>query len=384
MKIAVVSDYFYPLLGGITENVYNFTKYAIKQGHNVKLITPEPFGYSKDQTAKIDAEYFNKDVVIRLGKHLPIFSNGSLSNLGITLNIDKKLKRLFDKEKFDVVHVHSPLAGFLPMMAIKYSNTLTVGTIHTYFKGNFFFDYFIKHIQKYYDALDGCIAVSESSAMLIKEKLDRTPIVIPNGIDVNLFGATDERIPLFPNDKINVFFIGRADVRNGIDVLIKAFLIAIKKNPKMRLIIAGDGPYMAYYKDMVPADHKKDVFFVGRINKERPVYYNTADIHVFPAEIAAHSITVLEGLAAGKPIITTDIKSFRDVITEGKEGFLVPYGDYEKLSQRILNLADNQDLRKQMGTASRKRSFAFSWEKVTSKIIDFYKDCNSKALKRSI
>ena len=384
MKIAVVSDYFYPLLGGITENVYNFTKYAIKKGHDVRLITPEPYNYTKERTTQHDLEYFEKGVVIRLGKHLPIFSNGSLSNFGVTLGADKKLKALFEKERFDVVHIHSPLAGFIPMMAIKYSNTLTVGTIHTYFKDNFFFNFFSDYILKYYDAMDGCIAVSQSSAMLIQEKLNRVPTVIPNGIDLDLFGGTKKKIPEFSDDKVNIFFIGRADVRNGIDVLIKAFLKAIKHNPKMRLIIAGDGPYMSYYKDMVPQEHKKDVFFVGRLNKERPLYYNTADIHVFPAEIAAHSITVLEGLAAGKPIITTDIKSFRDVITEGKEGFLVPYGDHDKLSQRILELTNNKELRHKMEIASRNRALEFSWDNVTSKIIDFYKDCNRKALERSI
>jgi phosphatidyl-myo-inositol alpha-mannosyltransferase len=108
MKIAVVSDYFYPVLGGITENVYNFTKYAIKQGHDVKLITPQPYNYTKEETKKIDLEYFDEGVVIRLAKHIPIFSNGSLSRPGITLGIDKKLKALFEKENFDVIHVHSP------------------------------------------------------------------------------------------------------------------------------------------------------------------------------------------------------------------------------------------------------------------------------------
>ncbi len=384
MKIAVVSDYFYPLLGGITENVYNFTKYAIKQGHDVRIITPEPYNFTKEQIKHHDLNYFDKGIVIRFGKHLPIFSNGSLSTLGITLNINTKLKELFNKERFDVVHIHSPLAGFFPMMAIKYSNTLTIGTIHTYFKSNFFFDCFKKYILKYYDALDGCIAVSQSSSMLIQEKLNRTPFVIPNGIDVNIFGNTKNKITEFCDDKINIFFIGRGDVRNGIDVLIKAFIRSVKINPKMRLIIAGDGPYMPLYKDQVPQEHKKDVFFVGKINKERPAYYNTADIHVFPAQIAAHSITVLEGLAAGKPIITTDIKSFSDVIKEGREGFLIPYGDHEKMSLKILELANDKELRLRMAGASRNRSLDFSWENITTKIIDFYKDCNRKALERSI
>ncbi len=384
MKIAVVSDYFYPLLGGITEHVYNFTKYALKQGHDVKLITPQPYNYNRKETDKIDENFLGKNVVMRLGRHLPTFSNGSLSSPGITLSIDKKLKKLFKEENFDVIHVHSPLAGFLPMMATKYSNTLTIGTIHTYFKSNMFFDIFKKYITRYYDALDGCITVSDLSATLIENKINRVPIVIPNGIDVNFFGRTDKKIPTFDDDKINIFFIGRADVRNGIDVLIKAFIIAIKDYPNLRLIIAGDGPYMAYYKSMVPSEYKNDVVFVGKINEDRPVYYNTADIHVFPVEIATHSITVLEGLAAGKPVITTDLESIKNIMTDGKEGFLIKYGDFNLLSTRILELAKNKNLREQMGAAARKRAIDFSWETVTAKIINFYKDCNRKALERSI
>ena len=373
MKICVVSDYFYPILGGITENVYNFTKYSRLAGHDTRLLTPYPVGYSKDQIEKLDQELL-PNAVMRFGRHLPIFSNGSLSQLGITFGVHKKLTDLFEKEKFDVVHVHSPLAGFIPMMAIKYSNTLTVGTIHTFFTYNVWFERFKKYILNYYDGLDACIAVSESSKELIQRQLNRTPTVVPNGIDIDYFGACTDKIEKFDDGKINVFFIGRAEVRNGIDVLINAFLKAIKEFKGMRLIIAGDGPYLNYYKKMVPSEHSEDIIFVGKINKERPAYYNTAHIHVFPAEIAAHSITVLEGLAAGKPIITTDIKSFREEIPEGREGFLVPYGDYDLMSKRILELARDKDLITRMGQASRKRSLDFAWDKVTDKIIDFYKE----------
>jgi phosphatidylinositol alpha-mannosyltransferase len=373
MKICVVSDYFYPALGGITEHVYNFTKYGIKAGHDIKLLTPYPVNMDRQHVRDLD-EQLLPGAVVRFGKHLPVFSNGSLSYMGITFGINRKLKDFFKKEKFDVIHVHSPLAGFIPMMAIKYSDTLTIGTIHTYFKHNFWFEIFKKNIVKYYDALDGCIAVSDSSKELIEKEMHRSPAVIPNGVDINIFGGTKEKIKRFDDSKVNVFFIGRADVRNGIDILITAFLKAIKDFKNMRLIIAGDGPYLNLYKEMVPCEHLNDVHFVGKINKERPVYYNTADIHVFGAEIAAHSITILEGLAAGKPIITTDIKSFRDVITEGKEGFLVPYGDADKMADRLLQLANNKGLREQMSLASRQKSIQYSWENVTKRIINFYHD----------
>jgi len=379
MKIGVVSDYFYPAIGGISEHVYNFAKYATKQGHDVRVITPSPVNYSKRELKAIDDSMLPGQV-IRLGHHLPVFSNHSLSRIGIALSIDKKLTDVFETEKFDVVHTHSPLAGYIPLLTVKYSNTLTVGTMHTYFKDNYWFKKYKKYLVQYYDALDGCISVSESSKNLIQEYLGRTPTVITNGIDVNLFGNTKEKISQFDDGKINVFFVGRAEPRNGIDVLIKSFLKAVRKNGDMRLIIAGDGPFLQYYKDMVPTVHKNDIHFVGQIYEERPAYYNTADIHVFPAEIATFSITVLEGLAAGKPVITTDMKSFKEIMDHGKEGFLVKYGDSDTMAERILALAADKELRKTMGIAARKRAMQYSWEAITSKIIDFYRDCHKKAL----
>lgn len=381
MKIGVISDYFYPAIGGISEHVYNFSKYAQKMGHDVKLITPAPINYSKRELKRID-EAMLPGQVIRLGHHLPVFSNASLSRIGIAWSIDKKLKELFDSEKFDVIHTHSPLAGYIPMLSVKYSNTLTIGTMHTYFKDNYWFKKFKKYIVRYYDSLDGCISVSDSSRDLINQYLNRTPTVINNGIDVNLFGNTNEKIERFNDGKINVFFVGRAETRNGIDVLIKAFVRAIKAFKNMRLIIAGDGPFLQYYKDMVPAENKDDIHFVGRIYKERPAYYNTADIHVFPAEIATFSITVLEGMAAGKPVITTDMKSFKEILEDGKEGFLVKYGDSDAMAKTILDLANNKELRESVGLAARKRSMNYSWEKVTERVINFYKDCHKKALSK--
>jgi len=377
MKIGVISDYFYPAIGGITEHVYNFTKYATKMGHDVKLITPAPLNYSKKDLQEIDQRLLNGNV-IRFGVHLPVFSNGSLSRIGVAFNIDKKLKHLFETEKFDVVHTHSPLAGYIPLLAIKYRNTLTVGTMHTYFKSSFWFNTFKGVLARYYDAMDGCISVSNSSRDLIKEYLNRTPVVIPNGIDTNIFGNTDKKINAFMDDKVNVFFIGRAETRNGIDVLIKAFARAQREFSKLRLIIAGDGPYLDLYKQLAASENCKDVHFVGRIYEERPVYYNTADIHVFPAEIATFSITVLEGLAAGKPVITTDMKSFKEIMTDGKEGFLVKYGDHEKMAQRILELAKNKDLRERMGRDARQQALNYSWEIITKRVIDFYGECKKK------
>jgi phosphatidyl-myo-inositol alpha-mannosyltransferase len=379
MKIGVVSDYFYPCLGGITEHVYNFCKYAKKAGHDVKLITPHPVNYSKQKIKELD-ESLLPETVIRLGYHLPIFSNGSLSRIGLSFNIKKKLKNIFEVEKFDVLHVHSPLAGFIPMLSVKYSNTLTVGTIHTYFKSNFWFEKFKKSLIRYYDNLDGCISVSESSRELIEQYLGRTPTVIQNGIDVNAFGATEQKIQKFNDGKINIFFIGRAEIRNGIDVLIKAFLKALHSYKNMRLIISGDGPYLSYFESLVPPENKLDIIFTGKVIKERPKYYNTCDVHVFPAEIATFSITVLEGLASGKPVISTDMKSFHEIMTNNKEGFLVKYGDVDTMSQKILELANSKELREKMGKAARARAMEFSWESITDKIIKFYKDCHKKAL----
>jgi len=179
-------------VGGISEHVFNFVKYALAAGHDVKIITPTPWNISKKRIKHLDAASFG-DRIIRFGRHLPVFSNASLSRVGIALNTGKKLKKLFADEN-STSFIFIPRSRFYPMIANNCSDTLTVGTIHTYFKSNFWFNTLKKSILKYYDALDGCIAVSESCRELIEKMLDRTPWWFPT-VSTSMFLGIQRKNP---------------------------------------------------------------------------------------------------------------------------------------------------------------------------------------------
>ena len=76
------------------------------------------------------------------------------------------------------------------------------------------------------------------------------------------------------------------------------------------------------------------------------------------------------------------MKSFKEIMSDGKEGFLVKYGDSDNMAKRILELASDKTLREKMGKAARQRSLNYSWEVITTKIIDFYRECHRNALSK--
>lgn len=372
MNICIISDYFYPKIGGITENVYNTTKELIKRGHNVKLITPSPIFTSKKEINRLDKELLGNNV-IRMGIAIPVFVNGSIAQLGVTCRFKQKLHKLIEENNFDIIHIHSPLFSYYGLSTIKNSKRIPiVGTFHTYFKKSFLFDTFDKLLKNYFNAIKGKIPVSTSANEILKKYFGQEGMVINNGIDLDYYN-TKETIKKFNDDTINIFFIGRAEPRNGIDILIKAFEIAKKRYKKMRLIIAGND--MKTYKNLASKTNvSNDIFFVGPLRKEKPAYYNTADIHVFPVEVAALSITILEGMASSKPIITTDMQGMREIFGSNKTGIFTKFGDYKQIAKELVRLAKDKTLRDEYGKNARKRAEEFSWVHIMDKIENYYKE----------
>jgi len=217
MKIAVVTEYYYPSIGGITEHVHHFCTEVQKLGHHPIIITSDA---GKD--ACVDSSHLD---IIRVGKSYPVYSNESIARVTMTPNIGKKIQDIFASEKFDLVHTHSPFIPMLPLMCQRYSNTITIGTFHSQFDSNLFLKLFKTQFQKYFDNLHGKIAVSELCCGSINRYLDGGDFrIIPNGIDTNKFNGKAEKISQFNDEKINIFFLSRLEPRNGLEYLIKAFV----------------------------------------------------------------------------------------------------------------------------------------------------------------
>src|SRR5438874_1408692 len=176
MKIAIVTEYYYPDVGGTPEHVYQLARSLIDRGHDVRVIAPH-FGAENPADP-------NHVPVQRIGNSALLMSNGSLSRATVGWRLGKKVQEYLHDEQFDVVHVHSPLFPTLPVLAIKHApeRTAVVATLHTHFAKSRVLTTFRGLCQKYMDACDRVIAVSESAARSASEYASFDYQVIPTDV----------------------------------------------------------------------------------------------------------------------------------------------------------------------------------------------------------
>src|SRR5688500_10386346 len=155
LRIALVTEYYYPHLGGICEHVHFFAREARKLGHHVDIIT-----------SKLEGAH-DQPHVIRLGKSQPVYFNGSQARLTVGLSLRKKMRETLRRGRYDLVHVHSPLSPYLPVLSIDEADCPGVGTFHTYFERSFLYGIGRQYLQNKLDKLSAAIAVSHSTTVAL-------------------------------------------------------------------------------------------------------------------------------------------------------------------------------------------------------------------------
>jgi phosphatidylinositol alpha-mannosyltransferase len=289
------------------------------------------------------------------------------------------------KEKFEVLHFHNvSFPSFFQILLSPLSFTTT--NILT-FNSDIERSNFLKNFPQLFDIfvsfcnwrLDGLIAVSKT-ALKYFEKFKKPKIIIPNGVDVNLFNTKNKKIDKFLDGKINLLFVGRIEERKGLIYLLKAFLILKNKYRNLRLIIAGDGPERENCEKFVKENNLKDVIFLGKLEKELPSLYATCDIFCAPSIFGeSFGLVILEAMASGKPVVGFANEGYKELL-RGKKGerFLAKPKDFKELAQKIEILIKNEKLREEIGKWGEKEAKKYSWEKIAEKIINFYQICKRK------
>lgn len=366
MKIAIVTPYYYPHLGGVTEHVYALYSHFKNKGLYVKIITSS-FS-SKDYSP-------NENDVIRIGKAISIYVNGSFGKVTLPFFITKKIKSVLEKEQFDIIHFHEPLVPTLPLTILKYSTACNIGTFHAYAEKNIAYQIFQSKMQKYYDKLDGKIMVSQAAGSFITKYLKGNYKIIPNGINIDKFNPENSLIKEFKDDKLNILFVGRFDPRKGLRYLLQAFNLVKKRFSNVRLLIVGKGFLQKFYKKFIDKAVKNDIHFIGFQYENLAQYYATCDIFCSPATgRESFGIILLEAMASSKPIVASNIPGYNEVIANNKEGFLVPPKNPELLAESLIKLLENKNMRIEMGNAGREKSLKYSWENVSDQVLKYYQE----------
>ena len=261
VRIAIVTDYYYPHLGGITEHVHGQATELTRRGHEVTIVTGNVMRPPPIVDGEIRPEANVPFEIVRVGRALPGYGNASQTYHVVDPLLRSKLKRIFERRKVDVVHVHSPYSPILPMVGVLAApkSAVTVGTFHSVFPRSFGFDIAAPFMRRVIGRLDGKIVVSEACIGSLAPYLPYAYTVIPNGIDDRHFSPEADPIPELRDGKLNILFLGRFDPRNGLDTMIGAFTeVRRQVGPEVRLIVVGDGPLKSRYQGQVPADIAPD------------------------------------------------------------------------------------------------------------------------------
>jgi phosphatidylinositol alpha-mannosyltransferase len=144
--------------------------------------------------------------------------------------------------------------------------------------------------------------------------------------------------------------------------------------PELRLIVVGDGRMRAGYERYIEAQRIPDIVMAGYVSPESlPRYHASADIFVAPnTGKESFGIVLLEAMAAGLPVVATDIPGFNQVISPGKQGILVRRDDPVSLSSAIHLLASDAGLRSRLGRAGQRSAAEYSWDRVVDQVVEVY------------
>jgi phosphatidylinositol alpha-mannosyltransferase len=371
MKVLMVSETYYPYLGGISDHIYYLSRELRSLGHTITVLTSHFDG----------CEEFNDPDVLRAGRSYVIRANKSYSLITLSLRAHNRVRELMAENQFDVVHIHGSLAPTLPLLAIQFSRGKNVFTFHAAHSKSRGYKIFRPLLLSYFRKLDGLIAVSAAAEDAMSQYFPGRYKLIPNGVDTDEFSPAATPRAEFMACGPKILYSGRFEPRKGLEYLLAALPKIQRAIPDVVLIIVGGGPFEPYYRSLVPKELEPNVRFAGIIPQaERRNYYASCDLFCSPAvSNESFGIVLLEAMASGKPVLASDIPGYNIVIRNGKEGILVPPKNPETLAAAAIKMLKDRTMSAVMGEAGRSRALCFSWPAIARQVSNFYSELLEKS-----
>ncbi|MBN2880928.1 glycosyltransferase family 4 protein [Candidatus Woesearchaeota archaeon] len=317
MKLGIFTDDFYPFIGGIGRHIYDL----YYKNSKIYCIVFSP----SDKKLK-------NHVIIKPSFH------SKLKNIATGLFFQRNAEKLIHKYQLSKLNIHCGPGGifFLKRVSIPVIATChhTYWQQSHYIKSQFWKRIFIPFEKKTYQLADKIICVSGDSKNILVEKYNINKnkiVVIPNGVDTKQFYPM-KNIKKIPN---SLFYIGRLDKRKGIDFLVKSMPDIVKKNSKKVLYIGGKGKLMRPLQKFVTKNNlTNNVKFLGFIpDNKLNEWYNKMELVIVPSIFEGFGITVIEAMAAGTPVIGSNVDGIKGILTKQ---FLFNYGNQTDLIKKCV------------------------------------------------
>lgn len=351
--------------GGVQEIVNQQYAYLVKQGHDVRIITPRPRQY--------EGEIPNDMILVgRSVKANTPFK--TMVDFGFQADTNE-IESILDEENFEILHFHEPWVPLLSRQILNKSQAINIATFHAKLPENATSKALANVVTPYTKSilkqLHILTAVSESAADFVRTLTKQEIIIIPNGVDLKHFVPA----PKQAKRKKTITYVGRLETRKGVEYLLEAYAELRQMHDDVELLIAGSGVKKRQLERLVEQYAIPDVSFLGFVSEEQKLQLmQQADVYCSPALYGeSFGIVLLEAMATGTPIVAGNNSGYASVMTGRGRLSLVSPKNNSDFAQRLELMLYDEEIRNLWIEWAKKEVHKYSFDRVAEAYEATYK-----------
>jgi len=367
MKVGIVVPYSWSFWGAVVEHAELQAAALRKLGHDVRLVmgNDPPGSFTRVLHPRLGRHGEPPPEVIPIGRSVIVPANGSLPNIILSPRSVWRIRRVLERERFDVVHIHEPMTPTPRVATLALARCPIVTTNHA--SGELSWLKLGKPVWGFLlDRVDHRIAVSEPARVSAARYFPGDYELIPNGVLV-----PERADPASREDRI--VFVGRQEPRKGLQVLLRAWP-EIHRRTGMRLRVIGADPLAVrlLFARLRVRDEGVDV--LGFLSQD-----DLTDELLRAKALVAPSLggesfgmVLTRAFACATPVVASDISGYRGVM-EPEAGRLVPPDDPAALAAGVADLLSDEPRRQELGGAARViAEERYSWDGIAKRLAEIY------------
>ncbi len=337
---------------------------------------------NSEQKQGLDTSALNKEYDVPFSR-----SPYSTSNI----KAYKVLKKIINENDYDAVHCHTPMGGVVARLAVKNSKKKNIKVIYTvhgfhFYKGSPKFNWtFFYPVEKYLSNYTDCIVTinNEDYELARTDDFKAAKVCKVDGVGVDLTqfapvtkeekAALREEYGFSQDDFIMIYPADFCERKNQM-MLLKALEIILEKHKNVKLLMPGLQDYIAECQQYIDEHSLGEYAIPMGYRRDIPKLIGLSDISLSSSRQEGLPINLIEAMAMGNPIVTSDVRGNNDLVQDGVNGYLVKLNDSETMAERIIQLIENPELIDEFGKAGLELVQKYSVENAVREIEEIYKE----------